>query len=232
MEDDRLAGQLFRVVLGEGDVDVLLIAGLQADELLLKPGHKRVGAQLQRVALGRTAVKRLAVQKALKVDVDGISHLGGAVHVQHAGVALLDDLDLLVDGLVRNLLLLLIGLDALVLAQHRHGIQRHVKGKLDALVVRDLDVGDAGLSDDAELALLHAGVIAVGGQLVHGVLIEHLAAVHTLDHLPRGLALAEAGDIDILFILQVGLLHGLFKFRRVRSHRKRRFVRLVLVNRF
>ena len=40
VEHDGLAGQLLVVVLGEGDVDVLLLTGAHADDLLLKAGDE------------------------------------------------------------------------------------------------------------------------------------------------------------------------------------------------
>ena len=45
-----------------------------------------------------------------------------------------------------------------------------------------------------------------GEDLAHGVFIEHLRAVHTLDELARGLALAEAGDHDVLTDLGIRLV--------------------------
>ena len=47
VEDDRLAGQVLVIILGEGDVEILLLAGLHADDLILKAGDEAAGAQLQ-----------------------------------------------------------------------------------------------------------------------------------------------------------------------------------------
>ena len=56
------------VVLGEGDVDVLLLTGLHADDLILKAGDKAAGAQLQVEVLTLAALEGNAVVEALKVD--------------------------------------------------------------------------------------------------------------------------------------------------------------------
>ena len=48
----------------------------------------------------------------------------------------------------------------------------------------------------------------LGEDLVDGVFIEDLRAVHPLDELARGLALAEAGDHDILTDLGIGLVQS------------------------
>ena len=80
MEHNRLAGQVLMVVFGEGDVDVLLLAGAHADHLLLKAGNEGMRAQLQVIVLALAAVEGNAVQGAQEVDVGGVAVLGGAVH--------------------------------------------------------------------------------------------------------------------------------------------------------
>ena len=49
LKDHVLAGQLGHIVLGEGDVQVLLLAGLHAHHLLLEAGDEGAGAQFQAV---------------------------------------------------------------------------------------------------------------------------------------------------------------------------------------
>ena len=58
---------------------------------------------------------------------------------------------------------------------------------------------------DKILAALFGGV-SIGIGLFNGVLIEYLRAVHRLDHLAGGLALAEAGQSDVLSLLRVDLV--------------------------
>ena len=80
---DRLRG----VVLGEGDVDILLLAGLHADQLVLETGDKATGADLKIKVLALAAIERLAVVKALKIDIRGVALLHGAVHGDQTAVA-------------------------------------------------------------------------------------------------------------------------------------------------
>ena len=49
------------VVLGEGDVNLLFLAGLHSHDLLFKTGDKAVRPQLQAVVFTLAAVKRLTV---------------------------------------------------------------------------------------------------------------------------------------------------------------------------
>ena len=67
LEGRGLAGQLLGVVLGEGDLDILLFAGLETDQLILEAGDERAGAERQGVALGLAALEGLAVDIAVKV---------------------------------------------------------------------------------------------------------------------------------------------------------------------
>ena len=66
MEHNGLAGQLGGIVFGEGDVDILLLTGLHADELILKAGDKAAGADLQIEVLALAAVEATPLSKPSK----------------------------------------------------------------------------------------------------------------------------------------------------------------------
>ena len=86
LEGRGLAGQLLGVVvLGERDLDGLLVAGLRADELILEAGDERAGAEVEVVLLRLAALKRLAVDKALEVDDNGVAVLCFALDGLDAG---------------------------------------------------------------------------------------------------------------------------------------------------
>ena len=88
MEHNGLAGQLGGIVFGEGDVDILLLTGLHADELILKAGDKAAGADLQIEVLALAAVESHAVVEALEVDGGGVALLHGTLHAHQTAVAL------------------------------------------------------------------------------------------------------------------------------------------------
>ena len=229
LEDHGFAGQIFHIGLGEGDVQILFLADLHAGHLLLKAGNEGVGAQLQLVTLGLAAVKALAVEEAVKVDVDRVAHLGGAVlHGDLAGVLLAGLLQLLGHFLVAGLGDVLGGLQALVLAQGDLGVQGDGEGVAHGALFGDFHVLDGGLTDDAELTLGDALLEGLGGQLVHGVLVENLAAVHVLHDGAGSMALAEAGNIDAALVLQVGAVDGGLKLGGVGLHHEQGSVVLFL----
>ena len=105
LEGGILASQLLSLVLlGELDVDVELLAGSVANDLLLEAGDEGTAAQHQRVVLSLAAVESNAIDKALEVDIHSVTVLGSALTGQQTAVAVLHALDLGVNiGLVNSL---------------------------------------------------------------------------------------------------------------------------------
>ena len=206
LEGGFLTGKLLGVVLGEGHDDILLVACLEADELILEAGDERAGAERQGIALGLAAVKRLAVYEALKIQNDGVAGLGFAVDRFDAGVALLHAGKLCVNLCLGDGDGFLGDLDALVFAEGDLGIKLGGDSQHDAAILGGLHIGNGGLADGLELLLDNDSLVNVGEDLVDGVFIEHLRAVHALDEFARGLALAEAGDHDVLADLGICLV--------------------------
>ena len=64
-------------------------------------------------------------------------------------------------------------------------------------------------SHDFDVVLLQRGLVDLGKDGVESVLIEHLFAIEVFDDFHRGLALAEAGDLDAALHL---ILSGLDAF--------------------
>ena len=208
LEDHGLAGQVSVIILGESDVNVLLVAGLHADDLLLKAGNEAVRTQLQAVVLALAAIKRLAVQEALEVDDSGVALLGLALHAHQTGVAVRELLQALVHIGGSNLDLVLRGGQALVLAQGDLGIygSGSLEGKAFLGAVTDHLHGR--IAHDLQLLLLHSGLIGLGERDIDGLLEKHLCAVHALNDLAGGLARAEARHVDLLAHLLICLFDG------------------------
>ena len=79
-ERGRLPGELLGVVVvGEGDVEALLLAGLDADELLLEAGDEVAAADLVHLVLALGALDGLAVTAAREVHEHEVAGLHGAV---------------------------------------------------------------------------------------------------------------------------------------------------------
>ena len=211
MEDHGLAGKLRGVLLGEGDVDVLLLTGLHAGHLLLKAGDKAVGTQHQAVVLTLAAVEGHAVLEALEVDDGGVAVLGLAVHADKAAVAVRQLLQALVHILVGDGHHGAGSGEALVLAQGHLGIEGHHGGEGIAVLGDLVFQVDLGIAHKVQVLLLHS--LHEGGSPggLHGILIEDALAVSVLDHLAGGLAGTEAREADLLALLQISLLHSGFK---------------------
>ena len=207
-----MPAKILGVVLGEGDVDVLLLTGLHADDLILKAGNEAARADLQLVVLALAALEGNAVVKALEVDDGGIALLDLAVDGNEAGLTLGHLVQALLDVVRRDLDLFLHGAHALVLAQLDLGIDRDgcLEGKavLADLIVHDLDLG---IADHIEAAGADGLRICIGKRSVHSVAVEHALAVELFDHFAGRLAGTEAGHADLIAHLEIRLLNGGFK---------------------
>ena len=207
MEHHGLTGQLGGIVLGECDVDVLLLAGLHAHQLIFKAGDEAAGADLQVEVLTLAAVEGHAVVKALEVDVGGVALLDLALHADQTAVAVGHLVQTVLHVLVGDVDLSLGGLQALILAQSHLGIHGHGALEHHAVLAAGLQL-HLGIAHDLQLLLLHGVLIGVGQKDIHCFFIEDLCAVHALDHLAGSLAGAEAGNADLAALLQVSLVDG------------------------
>ena len=207
VEHHRLAGQLGSIVLGEGDVDILLLTGLHADQLILEAGDEAAGADLQIKGLALAALEGHALVEALEVDVGGVALLDGALHHHQTAVAVGHLLETGIHVGGHDLDLGLHGLKTLVLAQLHLGI--HGDGALEggAFLAHVLDLY-LGIAHDLQLLLVHGALISVGQNGVDSFLIKDLGAVHALDYLAGSLAGTEAGNIHLTAHLQIRLVDG------------------------
>ena len=227
-EGGLLAGQRLNVVLGEGDDDIALVAGLHANDLLLEAGHERVGAELKVIILGRAAVKLLAIDEAGEVDRDMVAHLRLALNIEQAGVALLDIVHLFVDLALVKRFVVLRNLEALVLTELHFRIHADLKGVDQLFVLGDFLVDQARRADALKAAVGTTCLERILRQRLDGVGVEHFLAVHTLDNGARGLALAEAGHVEMVLILFICFVDRIVKDIGRDLHFKGRHVFLFL----
>ena len=142
LEDGVLALEVLSLILlGELDVDIEFVAGVVADDLLLKAGDEVAGAELEVIFLRLAALERFAVAEALEVDDDGVAVLSGTIlDGDHTAVALTNAVDLLVDHLVGDLGGELLDLDAVIVLDLDLGLNNN--GRLE---------GEAFLGDGSRL---------------------------------------------------------------------------------
>ena len=199
------------IVLGEGEVDGLLVPSLHVHQLLLEAGDEGVGAQGQLIALGSAAVKGHAVLGALVVDDHAVPHGGSPLHRLQTGGAVHVLLKLTVHGFLGDGGQDLVGLQAFILLQGDHGTNGHSSLHGKALLAHFGDF-HLGRGHGIQTLLLNGLGAGLGIEFFNGVFIEHPGAVHALDHLTGGLALTEPGDRDAGTVLAVGLLQAGLKF--------------------
>ena len=155
-------------------------------------------ADLVGVAADLAALDRLAVARGLEVDGGDVAVLGGALDVLEGGEALAQRLDLLVDVVVG---------DGHVLDLHAEPVVRrdldrrpHVDlgGELEQGVVLELGDVDLGLRQRLQVVLLEGLHVELRQRVVDRLVEDGTAADLAVDHRRRDLALAEAGDVDLL----------------------------------
>ena len=101
LERSVLARELSGLILfRELDVDVKLFTGLVADDLILEAGDELAGAERQGEVLALAALKRGAVDEALKVDIRDIAVFSLTLTGQDTGIALAHTVDLGVNSAV------------------------------------------------------------------------------------------------------------------------------------
>ena len=205
-EHGLLALELGRaVVLGESHDDILFLARLHADELILETGDEGARAELEIVAFRAAAVKRHAVHRPLEVDIHGVAVLRGSVDIHKARLPLTGVLHRLVDLLRADLVHLARHAETLVRAELDLGTHGHRKHELDAAVFGEIK--------GFELRPVHGIDVLFGSERlgvrlgyydIHGVFEKYLSAVHAFDHLHGHMTLAETGHGILVLGLVVG----------------------------
>ncbi|MPM81456.1 hypothetical protein SDC9_128509 [bioreactor metagenome] len=216
MEHSRPARQFLSVILGrECDVQVFFLAGLHTDHLLLKPGNKGVAAKLQALVFRLAAFKGDAVHSAQVVNLHDIACRGRAAGHFLLGGGLLHIMgDAVLDLFLADVMHVLDGLEALVIAQRYIRQNKDFSGKLQFLPAADLLDIQLRPVHGMEVALGNGFLIGIREHRVQRFVIKHTFTIHALNELARGLALTEAGHIKAPSRLQISLLHRRVKICR------------------
>ena len=184
-----------------------------ADELILKARDECAGADGQGVVLALAAGELNAVDRANEIDGCGIVSLDLTIHVNHAGILLQLSVQTLCHFLRRYCGISLLNSYALVLAQGYHRLHSNSSGINQVLALADLIYSDLRSGNDIQSGLLHSLRIACVQNSVDCLLIEHLNAIHLLDHSHGCLSLSETGKIESILGLIVGLYKCLVELR-------------------
>ena len=200
------------VFLRESHVDVLLLAGLHAHQLLLEAGDEGVRADIQGLVLGGAAVEGHAVHLAAVIEDDPIPVLHGPIHVLIPDLLGLLHLEGVVHFFVRHSIRQLLHGYTLVLAQGHLGLELHFGHVGDALgFAHDGNIHHGGTIHGDELVLRHGGVVGLCPAQVERFIVEDHSAIVGFDDLAGGLALAEAGHGIPTGGFMIGIVQRLHK---------------------
>ena len=72
-----------------------------------------------------------------------------------------------------------------------------------------------GIADDLQVLLIHCVLHCLGADLVDGIFIEQVGAIHLFDQLSGSLALPETGDVELVLHSAVNRFNRSVKFVRV-----------------
>lgn len=227
LEHRRLALQVLGLVVGrEGHVQAALFAGLGAHQLVFEAGDHALGADHEAETLGGTALKGLAVDRAVEVQVQAVAVFGGFRAVGPGRTLAAQGVDHLLDVGVGHGGHRALDLHAGQAGQlyFREYLEAGHEGNVGlAFVLDGLNGREAGR---IQLFLSHGFIEAVTDQVTQGFLAD-AGTEALLHHGQRHLAGAEAvhahgtgGLVDAVVDLAVhsgcrhGNGHAAFKGRR------------------
>ena len=214
LEHGFLARQIgIAVIPGEGHRDVLAVAGLGADQLVLEAGNEGSRSERQMEVLGLAALELLAVDLAREIDHQHVAILGGALLLDRLQLAILlgHAVESLLDGLVigHRLKPLERVFGEIGRLDLRQNLDLEREGQILAgLVFVDLDLGLGRRAD----ALLFQGALRAFVQRALDYLAADGIAESRLDDRRRHLAGTEAGNVDLSGELLQARVHALAQF--------------------
>ena len=207
LDGDGDLGVLALVVAGDQlGAELLGLALGQAGDGLVQAVDQVAGADLVGQALGGGLLQLLAIDGGRQVDGDEVAVLDGALDAGEGAEAGEEVVELGLHGLVVGLEGVDLDGDVGEVRQLDLGADVDLGGELDDVAVLQLGHVDLGLADDLQVVLLDGLAVAGRDHLVEDLLQDRAAADARLDQLGRGLALAEAGDLDLLRQGLVGLV--------------------------
>ena len=137
LENNGLARKVFRmVILGEGDVDVTLVADVHADHLLFKSGNEGAGTDFELIAFGSAAFELFIAHEARKIEGYDIALTNGTILNGCFGCHLVElFLNLCGNFFVRNIIFNNGCFYSLVLAEFDRRVENNFRGEADAVLL-------------------------------------------------------------------------------------------------
>ena len=203
------------VLFGEGHIDVEFVADVLSCDLVFKSINEGMGTELQLVVLALSAVKCNAVAEAFVVNHRDIADFRRAVlHRNGTGILLAGLLEFLLDFLVAYFGSLFLNAEIHIFAERYLGADRNDCGENEGLALLDLFHVNFRLGNHIQCLAFFALkriLIRVRDHAVCRIVVKHFRTVHPLNDASRHFAFSEALDLNFVPVLQVSLLHRVFK---------------------
>ena len=221
LEGGGLALEVFSVVfLGEGHVDLHLVANVLAHQLILEARNEVAGTDHQRLPLGGAAFELLTFAEALIIDVHLVVQLYRPVgHIHIAGDAVALALDFGVHIVVRHFVHDFFRVDGFVIAQLHLGIFIHDGGEDQILALFDLFHIQFRAGNGLEAGFLQRFFVSIGKRDFKRVFIQHARTIIAFHQRARRVSLAETRYVIALHRFAERLFHALFKGIRIHGDR-------------
>ena len=170
-----------------------------------------MGAQLQLIAFSLAALKFLAILVTDKVDHHSVA-FGGFTIDLNGGLCAVDIGSQSNVHIVFGHFCVLVGRNnALVIFNSDFGSDRNISVDDNAFGADRFHM-HFRIADDLQIFLIHSVLHCLGADVIDGIFIEQVCAIHLFDQLSRCLALPEAGDIQLVLHSAVNRFNSSVKF--------------------
>ncbi len=178
VEHSILSGQFLRlVVFREGDLNVPLLPGTHAADLILKAGDQAAAAQLQTVLVRLSALEGHSVHGALKVDEHRIPHFGRPVHAHQLSGPPDIHVQAGLHVLFRHIDGVALGVEAPVLGHSHLGVDGELQGEGVSALRKHGSAAERRPRIRREVLRLDSVRGCLRNGILHSLLIEHPAVL-------------------------------------------------------
>ena len=212
-KDHFLARNLFLMVFfRECQIKLHFPANLGPYESFLKTGDKRMGTYGERIIFSLSSLKRSSIHKTFIIYCSNIAFLHRPVsNVHGSGIFSSFPVNLGSHFLLAHFRVHLVHGNSLIFSQGNFRLQSHLRRKDKWLSRFKLNNGNLGRGNDFFRTLLQGCVICIGNQIICGILIKQVLAVHLLQHFSGRFALTETGNADFVLVFLICTFNSLFQ---------------------
>ena len=232
-EHSILRSEISLIILREFNINIKLVPDFVADNLIFKAGNKLIWAYGKLIFFSLSALKRLAVNKALKVDNNYIVLFNRSViNIRNSWILLLHPCKLSFNFICRNLGRFLCSLKALILAELNLRLNSYFELHGYTVIAHLGNFKVIRCINRFKLRFLNSGSYRIGIYSLKSVLIEHTLAVIFFNKSTRSLSFSKSRNGNVLSLLKISLCNGILKSVAIYAYFKLPNIGIHLVWRF